>query len=63
MQAALYPLTDGARSALHTEYRYGGVHDIKAFGVTHHPSHESGHKSEKSKQVYLRGTKPVIATE
>ncbi|MEA3405124.1 MAG: hypothetical protein U9R28_05215 [Pseudomonadota bacterium] len=38
-------------------------HDIKAAGVTNHPLHESGHKSEKAKAVYLRGTKEVIATE
>jgi len=38
-------------------------HDIKAAGVTNHPLHESGHKSEKAKAVYLRGTKEVQATK
>ncbi|WP_319557946.1 hypothetical protein [Thiomicrorhabdus sp.] len=38
-------------------------HDIKAMGVTNHPLHDAGHKSEKAKAVYMRGTKEVIATE
>ena len=38
-------------------------HDIKAMGVTNHPLHEAGHKSENAKAVYLRGTKEVVATE
>lgn len=38
-------------------------HDIKAKGVSDHARHESGHKTEKAKAVYLRKTKEVEATK
>lgn len=38
-------------------------HDLKAYGVTNHRTHESGHKSEKAKAVYMRGVKEVEATK
>ncbi len=38
-------------------------HDLKAYGVTSHKTHESGHKSEKAKAVYMRGIKEVEATK
>lgn len=38
-------------------------HDIKAKGVSDHALHESGHKSEKARAVYMRKTKEVEATK
>lgn len=38
-------------------------HDIKARGVTNHPTQHSGHKSEKMKAVYVRKAPNVSATE
>lgn len=38
-------------------------HDLKAKGVSDHKNHESGHKSEKAKAVYLRKVKEVDATK
>ncbi len=29
-------------------------HDLKAYGVSYHENHHSGHKSEKAKAIYLR---------
>jgi len=37
-------------------------HDIKAKGVSDHKNHESGHKSERAKAVYLRKTKETDST-
>ena len=37
-------------------------HDLKAKGVSDHIDHESGHKSEKAKSIYMRKTKEVTAT-
>lgn len=38
-------------------------HDIKARGVTNHPTQHSGHKSERMKSVYVRKAQQVTATE
>lgn len=38
-------------------------HDIKARGVTNHPTQHSGHKSERMKAVYVRKAPQVTATE
>ncbi len=38
-------------------------HDIKARGVTNHPTQHSGHKSEKMKAVYVRKAPSIVATE
>ncbi len=38
-------------------------HDLKARGVTNHPSQYSGHKSERMKSVYVRKAPNVEATE
>lgn len=38
-------------------------HDIKARGVTNHPTQHSGHKSERMKAVYVRKAPNVQATE
>jgi len=38
-------------------------HDIKAKGVSDHARHESGHKSEKAKAIYMRKIKEVEATK
>ena len=38
-------------------------HDIKAKGVSDHTEHESGHKSDKAKQVYIRRIQEVEATK
>ena len=38
-------------------------HDIKARGVTNHPTQHSGHKTERMKQVYVRKAPEVTATE
>lgn len=38
-------------------------HDIKAMGVTNHPLHDAGHKSESARAIYMRGSKKVAATE
>jgi hypothetical protein len=36
---------------------------MAVYGVTNHKTHESGHKSEKAKAVYMRGVKEVDATK
>lgn len=38
-------------------------HDLKARGVTNHPTQHSGHKSERMKAVYVRKAPKVEATE
>ncbi len=38
-------------------------HDIKARGVTNHPTQHSGHKSERMKSVYVRKAPKISATE
>ncbi|WP_319379926.1 hypothetical protein [Thiomicrorhabdus sp.] len=38
-------------------------HDIKAKGVSDHELHESGHKTESAKKVYMRKVKEVEATK
>lgn len=38
-------------------------HDLKARGVTNHPTQHSGHKSERMKSVYVRKAPKVTATE
>lgn len=38
-------------------------HDLKARGVTNHPTQHSGHKTERMKQVYVRKAPQVSATE
>lgn len=38
-------------------------HDIKARGVTNHPTQHSGHKSERMRSVYVRKAPNVTATE
>lgn len=38
-------------------------HDLKARGVTNHPTQHSGHKSERMKSVYVRKAPKIEATE
>lgn len=38
-------------------------HDLKARGVTNHPTQHSGHKTERMKKIYVRKAPNVSATE
>jgi len=40
-----------------------GIHELKAKGIDDHKNHESGHKTESAKAVYLRKMKRVESTK
>ncbi len=47
----------------HTNFKRFSIHELKAKGIDDHVNHESGHKSDKAKAVYLRKTKRTESTK
>lgn len=52
-------MAQALKSGLKERFKF---HDLKAKGVSDHPEHESGHRSEKMKEVYIRKLKRVDGT-
>lgn len=47
----------------HPTFKSFSIHELKAKGIDDHKNHESGHKSEKAKAVYLRKIKRTESTK
>lgn len=48
---------------LDSNFKPFGIHELKAKGIDDHKNHESGHKTESAKAVYLRKTKRTESTK
>lgn len=61
-QRVYQKLVESGHASMEKHKRFT-FHDIKAKGVSDHENHESGHKSDRAKAVYMRKVKEVIATK
>lgn len=52
-----------AQKVVYRKPRYGLIFKMKTKGIDDHKNHESGHKSEKAKAIYLRRIKRTESTK